>query len=279
MFNNEAFLEDVKKVHLKVDDTLSGIPLQGFTDDDKSLISKALDDICNNIVGNTMFMLLMTKKPPGQRLRIIDIGPEEATKPLVMQEGSSYRNGEVEINSNAYDQSGIGASDKQYYHVDERSNIIKGLKSLSGSIFHEFTHCLHDIEDSTRYFTYFHSPLPDGNYWYNKEERRTISGYIEADAYEAEDTYDPICDNCFHLYSSVSESIPHFAITAKHKRPILCRPTTAKQAICRQVMAKATPYRPRLGHIGYVKVNPSKAELQRFYRTLNFDLDWPTKYS
>ncbi|MDR1609401.1 MAG: hypothetical protein LBR78_00915 [Holosporales bacterium] len=77
-------------------------------------------------------------------------------------------------------------------------------------MFHEFTHCLHEVEDRGRYRVY-RAPksLPDGNPWGKKEERRTISGYIEADAYEPVDTYDPICDNCFHLCDSVTNRKPY----------------------------------------------------------------------
>jgi hypothetical protein len=91
-----------------------------------------------------MFTLLMMKLPPGQRLRIINIGPEEASTgdPLVDQEGSAYYHAThtVNINLNVYDRNGVGIPDRQYYCVDGNGRITLKLKSLSASIFHEFTH-------------------------------------------------------------------------------------------------------------------------------------------
>jgi hypothetical protein len=118
MFNREAFLEDVKRVHPLTDelpDTYARRELDNFIDYDKLLFSKALDDICNNVVGNTMFMLLMTKKPPGMRLRIIDIGPEQARTgdPLIDQKGSSCFWHGININLNVYNSAGMGIPERQ----------------------------------------------------------------------------------------------------------------------------------------------------------------------
>jgi hypothetical protein len=204
MFNEEAFLEDAEKIHLKSDDELSAfesvpytdvrsrlanITLAGFTDDGKALLSKSLDDICNNVVGKTMFRLLIAKKDPSE-LTITNIASREYGQPLVKQEGSSYDDYDVWINLNVYDSSGVGIPERRYYYVDERKNITKGLKSLSGSLFHEFVHCLHDVENRIQYVTYYHSQLSGNNYWDDKEERRTISGYIEADEYEPTNIFD-----------------------------------------------------------------------------------------
>ncbi|MDR0695701.1 MAG: hypothetical protein LBF56_02960, partial [Holosporales bacterium] len=65
--------------------------LDNVIDYDRSLFSKALDEICNNIVGNTMFKLLLTKLPPGQKVKISDIGPEQTLtgKVPIDQKGSS----------------------------------------------------------------------------------------------------------------------------------------------------------------------------------------------
>jgi hypothetical protein len=81
-FNTAAFLGDARRVHLRVHlevgDTLPDIDVRErideFIDYDKSLFSRALDDVCSNVVGRMMFTLLMTKKPPGQRLKITNIG-------------------------------------------------------------------------------------------------------------------------------------------------------------------------------------------------------------
>jgi hypothetical protein len=69
---------------------------------------------------------------------------------------------------------------------------------------------LHHIEDATRYDLDRYSSVPRP--WHSKEERRTISGYIDPGI------FDPICDNCFHLYDSV---------------------------------VSGRPYLPRIGHCGY----------------------------
>ncbi|MDR1234396.1 MAG: hypothetical protein LBJ92_04635 [Holosporales bacterium] len=192
MFNRAVFLEDTNKTH----PIMSNIPdirdkIDEFIDYDKSLFSKALDDVCNNIVGNSMFTLLMMNLPPNKKLSIINIGPAEARTgdQLVDQTGSSYSstNYAVKINPNVYDSDGIGIPDRQYYCIDEKGNITLKLKSLSGSIFHEFTHCLHHIDGTM-------TKNKTRDMWDSEEERRTISGYMEPGI------YDPICDNCFDLY-------------------------------------------------------------------------------
>jgi hypothetical protein len=178
-------------------------------------------------------MLLIAKKPPDE-LRIINVGPRESRKLLIKQKGSSYLNYCVRVNLNMYDKDGVGITDRQYYCVDETLK----LTSLASSIFHEFVHCLHHIEDAIRYDRDCHSPVPKP--WDNKEELRTISGYIDPDI------YDPICDNCFHLYDSV---------------------------------VSGRPYLPRIGHCGYKSDRPRKdVELQQFYSTSSFKLDWPKQY-
>jgi hypothetical protein len=91
----------------------------------------------------------MLKKPPGARLRIVDIGPEESGKLPVEQKGSSCFWHGININPNVYSRNGAGIQDRQYYCVGARGDIALKLKSLSGSIFHEFTHCLHYMEDAT----------------------------------------------------------------------------------------------------------------------------------
>jgi hypothetical protein len=182
-------------------------------------------------------MLLTAKKPPDE-LKIINIGPEESGKALVRQTGSLCFWHGIKINLNVYDRSGIGIPERQYYCVDEGGNISLKLKSLSGSIFHEFTHCLHYAEGGrTKVKTY--------DVWDTREERRTISGYIDPGG------FDPICDNCFHLY----DSIVHGA-----------------------------PYMPRIGHCGYRSDTPPKTEnkkreeLRQFYSARNFDIVWPNRY-
>jgi hypothetical protein len=85
-----------------------------------------------------------------------------------------------------------------------------------------------------------------GNPWYDKEELRTISGYIEADAYVSTDTYDPICNNCYCLHN-----VPNKA-----------------------------RYYPRIGHSGFKKGKheiPGKG-LEDFCTNPTFNLAWPSRY-
>jgi uncharacterized protein YutD len=107
------------------------------------------------------------------------------------------------------------------------------------------------VEDRARYGIAYRDldSLPKDNPWTNKEERRTVSGYVEKDTYALVDIYDPICDNCYSLYEDTT-----------HKRQ----------------------YIPRLGHIGYVlgEQEYSDVQLQQFYAdsNKNFNLAWPMRY-
>jgi hypothetical protein len=182
-----------------------------------------------------------------QKLKIINIGPEEAGEEPVEQNGSSYGNGEVLINLNLYEnETGTGIKERQYYFVDQYGIPLKKLKSVANSLFHEFTHCLHDAENSDLYSLYCQPPGekdPNEEYivWSNSEEERTIAGFIPPN------TYDPICENCFDLCNTV---------------------------------AQRTKYRPRIGHFGYQKgiVEYRDVVLIPLYRGLPFKLDWPIKY-
>jgi hypothetical protein len=186
--------------------------------------------------------------PIGRKVKIINRGPAEITKELIEQKGSSYKNYEVKINPNVYDSNGIGIPERQYYCVDDKSQIVLKLKSVAGSLFHEFTHCLHHVEDPEKYVVYYdEESLPEKDPWGTKEERRTISGYTKKDEYTPTDMYDPICDNCFSFCDASGSS---------------------------------TPYLPRAGHEGYVRggsMTPSK-ELREFCKDPSFPLAWPKKY-
>ncbi|MDR0630594.1 MAG: hypothetical protein LBF70_00980 [Holosporales bacterium] len=191
-FNTSKFIANVRKIHLTTIQERRAynlIPggkvltrLENFIDyGDNQHISEALDKTCDNFVGNTMFRVLLSKLPPGQKIKITNIGPSQ-TRQLINQKGSSYshRTHKVKINLNVYNNFCIGIPERQYYCVDKDEVDIKH-KSIAESLFHEFTHCLHHIEDAVRYDLYRKSKLPDDNPWGDKEERRTISGYIEAD--------------------------------------------------------------------------------------------------
>ncbi|MDR2723667.1 MAG: hypothetical protein LBB25_00465, partial [Holosporaceae bacterium] len=71
IFNHEKFVNTVKQKHLKPEEipTYESIPdsdvrekLDDFIDYGKNpRFSKALDEICENVVGRTMFKVLLTK--------------------------------------------------------------------------------------------------------------------------------------------------------------------------------------------------------------------------
>jgi hypothetical protein len=109
---------------------------------------------------------------------------------------------------------------------------------MPGSIFHEFVHALHEIEDVKQYEKNGDDKL--GNYWTNKEELRTISGYMDRNI------YDPICENCFYLCNSITKEIL---------------------------------FHQRIGHTGFaVGASDETKGLERLYKTLGFNLAWPRKY-
>jgi hypothetical protein len=201
MFNKSAFLTAVRIIHQSgfesIKETEVRSKLDTVIDYDKSVFSKVLDNICNNIVGNTMFKLLLTKLPTEQKIKITNISKMEAHKTIIEQNGSSYANYDVWINAALYNSAGLGIEERQYYHVDIDGNIVPKRKTLAGSLFHEFTHCLHHVEDEDRYIAYSDiKSLPDGNLWSTKEELRTITGYDK-------EMYDPIYDHVFDYYQSI----------------------------------------------------------------------------
>jgi hypothetical protein len=245
-FNKELFLENTRNIHLINTNTIPDYEvrekLNTFVDyEGNPRISTALGEICTNVVGRTMFKILMSTLPPGQKIRITNIGPMEALNPLIKQNGSSYLNYELEINLNLYDRFGIGVPERQYYCLDKDDITIKR-KSIAGSIFHEFTHCLHHVEDRERYNSYVEVKL--SGLWSNKEELRTIAGYVDADAYVSTDTCDPICDNCYCLYGA----------------------------------PRIERYYPRLGHIGFIQGTSPDKSLEDFCDNPTFNLAWPMKY-
>jgi hypothetical protein len=142
--------------------------------------------------------------PPGLKIKIINLAANDETK----NEGSRYSHTTytVKVNLSRYNDDGTGTPERQYYCVDDNSNITTKHKSLAGSLFHEFTHCLHHIEDRKMYDLYRHSkpytiPGDEENPWTNREERRTISGYID------DEILDPICDHMFDYFQSISKGV------------------------------------------------------------------------
>jgi hypothetical protein len=204
--------------------------------------------MCRNTVGVTLFRLFLTKRSQGDpKIKIVNIGPaqqEECGEQLADQEGSSYKNNSVRINLNLYDSSGKGIPERQYYFVGKNGSVIRKGKSMPGSIFHEFVHALHEIEDKKQYEEYGKNKL--GNDWTNEEELRTISGYMDRNI------YDPISDNCFNLCNSITKGI-QFHPRIGHIGFVI----------------------RTINEIG--EFDKSK-ELEQLYKTLGFNLAWQKKY-
>jgi hypothetical protein len=153
--NEAKFLESVQKIHLKLDevpiysaisDAKARKKLDDFIDcGENSRFSQALDEICENIVGKTMFRVLMAKTMAGNVLK--SKGKIKIKDQYERDKGSRYSPGElaVKINPDFYELDGTGKPERKYYGINEKVEIETKLKSMVGSIFHEFCHVLHDI--------------------------------------------------------------------------------------------------------------------------------------
>jgi hypothetical protein len=201
IFYEAKFFEDVQKMHLKPDELpiYSAIPdskvrekLSDFVDyGNHPRFAKMLDEICANLVGRTMFKLLITKmivkdmiKTRG-KIRILEYSDD----------GSKYspssRDFAVKINPIFYEENGVGISSRQYYCVNT-NKIEPKLKSLAGSMFHEFCHSLHDVSRTTKRNAICLAGTMYKYIWGNDEELRTIACF----------NHDPICDHCFDFVQS-----------------------------------------------------------------------------
>jgi hypothetical protein len=236
-FNEQKFLENAQKIHLKPEEIsiYSGIPdgeirkrLDDFVDCGGNLrFSKALDEICENLVGRTMFKLLMAKMTLNDILK--SRGKVRIMEQDNRSEGSKYchKRFAVKINFDFYDDSGIGVPERQYYCLSARNEIERKLKSMVGSMFHEFCHCLHHISKTTKEFNTL--CLEDSflkKIWLDDEELRTVTCF----------DHDPICDHCFDC--------------------------------CRSIL-KGNPFRPRYAHnTGQVWHPPRNNISEIFYRSI-----------
>jgi hypothetical protein len=152
--------------------------------------SKALDEICENPVGKTMFKVL-----------IIKMQAEKKTMRIWQHagNGSYYEEYVVYVNLSFYEENGAGISSRRYFYLDKRGKIGTKLKSLAASIFHEFCHGLHDISetytDDRKNVLCLERSL-FGKIWGDDEELRTITCFND----------DPICDHCFDLCRSIREN-------------------------------------------------------------------------
>ncbi|GHT98808.1 hypothetical protein FACS1894126_4620 [Alphaproteobacteria bacterium] len=194
-FSKDKFLAGVQTIHLKSDD----VPIYSAIKDDEvramldefveygknPRFSDALDKICKNLVGVTMFKLMITKMiAKGKNMRIVSHNNQN--------DGSFYENHTVYINLSRYDKSkcDAGIESMQYYCINQEGKIENKLKSLAESIFHEFCHALHDVSETYIYkiVTICKSKGID-LVWGDDEELRTITCL----------DHDPICDHCFDL--------------------------------------------------------------------------------
>jgi hypothetical protein len=198
-FDEEKFFRDAEALHLSFDEALVYSETQDgdvrkrtndFVDYGPEFAA-ALDEITSNVVGRTLFRLIVTKarmRKNGEKIR------------LLPYDGSvnqySLKEFAVKINLRMFNQNGEGVGDCQYYYMDAKGDVVPKAKTLSGTIFHEFCHALHDIERT--------GEIADGNQlagtneilcytWGNDEELRTIAGCTLGPK------YDPICDHCYEL--------------------------------------------------------------------------------
>jgi hypothetical protein len=208
--NEVKFLENVRRIHLKPDEisiyaTIADadvrVKLNDFVKYGRNpRFSAALDEICVNIVGRTMFKVLMTKTISSDMLKArgkIEI-KEQDEKP----KGSRFSFGEwaVKINSDFYELDGTGISNRRYYGISQNGKIRTKLKSMAGSMFHEFCHGLHHISGTKKKEKIICLDKTDlGNAWRDDEELRTICCVRDAVC----GLMDPICDHCFDLMQSI----------------------------------------------------------------------------
>jgi hypothetical protein len=208
-FDEQKFRKSVKKIHIKpkemkiyskISDGEVRLMLGEFVTCGKNpMIYHALDEICSNIVGRTMFKVLMTKMivQKSGLMKIVETHDPE--------EGSSYKNNVVHINPDFYESSGVGKPFRYYFYIDENGEIDMKLKSLAGSLFHEFCHALHDVSGCYRIGakTTCSSEKIDGT-WHEDEELRTITCFLDSNS----GCHDPICDHCFDFCQSILKKEP-----------------------------------------------------------------------
>jgi hypothetical protein len=156
----------------------------------KQAFNKALNEICNNVVGNTLFRLLLIKMNGSRKIHLVNYN----------EDGSRFSNRDfaVKVNLSFYNYEGVGIPSRQYYCLNQDGTVSTKLKSLVGSIFHEFCHALHYVSGATA------DDTEDGSIWNNKEELRTITGHM------FEKPYDPICDHVFDYSLNGEQFCPRY---------------------------------------------------------------------
>jgi hypothetical protein len=108
--------------------------------------------------------------------------------------GSGYDKSVVYVNLSFYEKNGDGVPSRYYFYIDEKKEIKLKLKSLAGSIFHEFCHGLHDVSETYVFEVDKIIATHKIQYaWDDDEELRTITCF----------DHDPICDHCFDFCQSI----------------------------------------------------------------------------
>ncbi|MDR2598174.1 MAG: hypothetical protein LBC25_00360 [Holosporales bacterium] len=213
MFNCEKFVRDTKDIHLTssevlIFDGLEHVDVRNVIDldgtyeykvrsprkpkhffkniaDNKVILRRALDVICNDIVGQTLLKLLTVKCGlSGKKIGLVNYSGDGSCYDETVKAGF--------VNLSLYQSDGSGIPERQYYSVNSSGEVVHKLKSLEQSIFHELVHGLHYISDGKYADTLL---CQDGSVmeeiWSDDEELRTITGYMY------DQPYDPICDHVF----------------------------------------------------------------------------------
>ncbi|MDR0428445.1 MAG: hypothetical protein LBG86_00195 [Puniceicoccales bacterium] len=208
IFRREDFFHDAESIHLTFDETwvYSSIQdcdvrkrLDEFVDY-APIFSDTLDDMCENVVGRTLFRLIGTKSTIRMNGRKIKLSNYEGKSSVY-----SRKDFAIMSNRSMFDDDGNGLSSRQYYYVNEKMELNVKSKNISMALFHEFCHALHDMEkisEITEIGELHRSNEILGAIWDNAEELRTITGCIYGT------NYDPICDHCFDLCDSIRKEKP-----------------------------------------------------------------------
>ncbi|MDR3316950.1 MAG: hypothetical protein LBS68_02710 [Puniceicoccales bacterium] len=208
LFREDTFLRDAECLHLTFDETIVYSQIEDadvrrrlgeFVRFDGEF-EKVLDELCSNVVGRTLFRLIATKatlRRQGQKIGLFH--------------GEGYRNlysrpdFAVLTDLGMFDEGGNGLDSHQYYCINGDGEIEVRGKTLVGTLFHEFCHALHDIEqitEITEMGELHRSNVILGYTWDNAEELRTITGCIYGVS------HDPVCDHCFDLCYSITKRLP-----------------------------------------------------------------------
>jgi hypothetical protein len=211
-FNTPLFEKEVEDFHL-IDSEFKD-KYYSITDTRKEIdsyikydnvFSSHLDEICNNIVGNTMVKLLLVhiKNNPESKFEIENSSVENS---FCLEKKKLY------MNLSRYNSSGIkdipqcGINEKEEF-IEKKSNITEGL-------FHELCHALHYISGSvkkkrtTLEHIYKHSQVCV-SLWQgpgrNDEELYNITGFYST---ETKMNFDPVNCNMFGICDSCQSGSP-----------------------------------------------------------------------